>query len=258
MAPAASTAVEPSTIGHARTSSGPAVRNEIRPSSRYESADHALEARLGDPELVHERGGVVGLELTELHLDPRREEVDDRLPVVVRAADRVRELARAGQVLLADVEQHEHRLLGQEPEAAHRLRLVVGQAGVADRAAGLELGLEPAQHDLLPLVRLPLGGGAVASAGRESLEPSVDHREVGEDELEIEPLEVARRDRRIPPGAAMTRRRTPARRGAARPNRGAAPGARPAGPPSRRGPRSTAAGRAGRHRSRLPGPPSSA
>ena len=38
IAPAASTAVEPSGIGQARTSSGPAVRNEIRPSSVYDSA----------------------------------------------------------------------------------------------------------------------------------------------------------------------------------------------------------------------------
>ena len=54
MAPAASTAVEPSGIGHARTSSGPAVRNEIEPEQPVGQRDDPVEARPGDPELLHE------------------------------------------------------------------------------------------------------------------------------------------------------------------------------------------------------------
>ena len=113
---------------------------------------------------------------------------------------RADELTGGREVPLADVEQHQHWLLGQEPEATHRLRLVLGQAGVADRPAGLELRLEPAQDDLLALVRLALGRRPVAAAGAEPLEPTVDHREVGEDELEVQLLEVARRVHASPTG----------------------------------------------------------
>ncbi len=44
---------------------------------------------------------------------------------------------------LADVEQHEDRLLGEEPEAADGLLLVGVEAEVADRRAGLEALVEP-------------------------------------------------------------------------------------------------------------------
>ena len=112
---------------------------------------------------------------------------------VVAGADPSTSGRRAGEVALADVEQHEHRLLGEEPEAAERLLLVGVERLVADRAAGLERRLEARQDDLLALVRLALGGRPVAPGAAQPLEPAVDHREVGEDELEVELLEVAGR-----------------------------------------------------------------
>ena len=61
---------------------------------------------------------------------------------------------------------------------------------------GLEPGVDPPQDDLLALGRLALGRGAVPAARLEPLEPTLGHRQVGQQELEVEPLEVARRDRR--------------------------------------------------------------
>ena len=90
-----------------------------------------------------------------------------------------------------DVEQDQHGLLGQEPEAADGLRLVIVEPEVADRRAGLEALVDPLQHDLLALGRFALGRGAVPAAALQALEPALGHREVGEHELEIELLEVA-------------------------------------------------------------------
>ncbi len=53
--------------------------------------------------------------------------------------------------------------------------------------------MDPAQDGLLALGRLALGRVAVARAGLEPLDPALGHRQVGEQELEVEPLEVARR-----------------------------------------------------------------
>ena len=52
--------------------------------------------------------------------------------------------------------------------------------------------MDPAQDDLLAPGRLALGLRAVLAAALEPLEPALGHREVGERELEIELLEVAR------------------------------------------------------------------
>ena len=53
--------------------------------------------------------------------------------------------------------------------------------------------MEPAQDDLLALVGLALGRRPVPAAALEPLEPPLGHREVGQGELEVEPLEVAGR-----------------------------------------------------------------
>ncbi len=52
-------------------------------------------------------------------------------------------------------------------------------------------GVEPGQDGLLPLVRFALGGCTVAAGRPEPLEPAFGHRQVGQDELQVEPLEVA-------------------------------------------------------------------
>ena len=86
---------------------------------------------------------------------------------------------RRREVPLADVEQHEHGLLGQEAEAADRLRVVGIEPQVADRRAGLETLVDPAQHDLFAPGRLAFRLRAVLAAALEPLEPALGHREVG-------------------------------------------------------------------------------
>src|SRR6476660_10387108 len=98
----------------------------------------------------------------------------------------------ARQVTLADVQQHEDRLLGQEPEPADRLRVVIVETEVADRRAGLEPLMDPSDDDLLPLGGLALGLRPVAATRLEPLQSTLGHRQVGERELEVELLEVAR------------------------------------------------------------------
>ena len=53
--------------------------------------------------------------------------------------------------------------------------------------------MEALDDDLLALVGLALGRRAVAAAALQPLEPPLGHRQVGQHELEVEPLEVARR-----------------------------------------------------------------
>ena len=53
--------------------------------------------------------------------------------------------------------------------------------------------MDPAQDRVLALGRLAFGGIAVPRAGLEPLDPALGHRQVGEHELEVEPLEVAGR-----------------------------------------------------------------
>ena len=83
--------------------------------------------------------------------------------VVRRRAIRATSAGAAAQVALADVEQDEDRLLGQEAEAADRLLVVGIEAEVADRRAGLEAGVDAPEDDLLALGGLALGRRAVAA-----------------------------------------------------------------------------------------------
>ena len=52
--------------------------------------------------------------------------------------------------------------------------------------------MQPLEDDLLALGRFALRGRPVAPAPLQPLQPALGHREIGQDELEIEPLEVAR------------------------------------------------------------------
>jgi hypothetical protein len=132
MAPAASTAVEPAGIVGARREERDQAEQSVG------EVNHALESGLGDPELLHERRRVLRLQLPQLHLDPRRQVIDHRVLVGVAGGKRGRPSRSGREIRLAHVEQDEHWLLGQEAEAAHRLGLVIGEPGVADRVAGLE------------------------------------------------------------------------------------------------------------------------
>jgi hypothetical protein len=158
----------------------------MRPSRRSE-ADDPVETGLGDPELLHEHGGLVGLEFAELHLDPGGQRVDEGVTVVVGGGDPLDERRAGGDLALADVQEHEDGLLGQEAEATDCLPVVEVEAQVADRPAGVEARLEPPEDDLLALVRLALGGGAVAARRAEPLEAPVD-QPGRRGELEVELL----------------------------------------------------------------------
>ncbi len=164
----------------------------MSPRRRYESAMTRSRPDSCDPELLHEHGGLVGFQLAQLHLDPGRQGLHhDVLVLVSRQRSRPRGRASSRHVPLPDVEEHEDRLLGEEPEAADGLRVVGIEAQVADRRPGLEGLMDAPHHDLFALGGLALGLGAVAAAALESLQPPLGHREVGEDELEVELLEVA-------------------------------------------------------------------
>ena len=65
--------------------------------------------------------------------------------MVVPAGDPGDELGLRRDVRLADIEQDEDGLLGQEAEAADRLLVVAGQLEVADRPALDEARMEPAR-----------------------------------------------------------------------------------------------------------------
>ena len=99
----------------------------------------------------------------------------------------------ARDVALADVQEHEHRLLGEEPEAADRLLLVGGELLVADRAAGGQARVEALEDHELSIVRLALGRRAVVTLLAQPLDAPICHGEVGEDEFEVEALDVAPR-----------------------------------------------------------------
>ena len=95
-----------------------------------------------------------------------------------------------GQVALADVEQDQDGLLGQEPEAPQVLLLVRVERLVADRVAIHEARPEPLEQGRLALVRLALCRGAVAARATEPLQPAVHDRQIRQDELQVELLEV--------------------------------------------------------------------
>ena len=221
--------------------------------------DDPVQPRLGDAELLHEHRRLVRLQLAELHLDPGREGIDHGVPVVVaggdRAATRSPAPARSPSPTFSStstgfwVRNRNPRIAFSSSGSSSTSRIGV---------PGLERLVEPPQDDFLALVRLRARPGSRAGRCPEPLEAALGHRQVGQDELEVEALEVAggvdaavgMRDAQGP--------RTRGPRGAARRSRAAARGGRPAAPRCRRAPRSRAAAPAGRRRSRRPGRSSSA
>ena len=81
----------------------------------------------------------------------------------------------------------EDRLLREEGEPADRLGLVLGQVQGADRRLGLQRRREPQEDRLLLDVGVrPL----LLDRGLEPLEPSLDHLEVGQDQLRLQVHDV--------------------------------------------------------------------
>src|SRR5436190_23125308 len=113
--------------------------------------------------------------------------------MLVAGSNRRDALPRGRDLPLADIQQHQDRLLGQEAEASDRLFLVRVELRVADRRALLQGSLEPDDHGLFALVRLLLGRRAVATALLQPLEAALDEGKIREDELGVEPIDVARR-----------------------------------------------------------------
>src|SRR5436190_23719904 len=102
-----------------------------------------------------------------------------RLPVVIPSSERGDALACPGEVPLADVQQDEDRLLGQEAEAADRLLVLRLERGVTDRRSLLQRRFQSPEDRLLALVRLPLGGRAVAATRLQAFQAPVDEGQVG-------------------------------------------------------------------------------
>ena len=161
-----------------------------QPEEAVREGDDPVQAALGDAQLRAEGGGLFLVQLAELHLDPGRERVHERVPVVVASGDRRHELAGSREVALTHVQEDEDRLLGQEAEAPQGLLLVGIEPGVADRMAVREGASDSLEDHALPLVRLALGGRPVATRPAQPLQAPVDHGEVGQDELEVELLQV--------------------------------------------------------------------
>ena len=114
--------------------------------------------------------------------------------MVVAGGERGDPLPCPGDVALADVQQDEDRLLGQEPEAADRLLLV----GVEARRRG------SASRPRAPALSRPRTASSRSFASRSAgvpwrplclqpLEAALDEGEVGQDELGVEPVEIAGR-----------------------------------------------------------------
>ena len=156
--------------------------------------DDPTEPGFRDPELLHEHGRLVGLELAELHLDLGRQRLDEG---VAGACTRRRSAptssgaaARSPSPTLSStrtgfwVRKRKPRIAFSSSGSRARSRIGV---------PGLETGVDPPQDGILALGRLALGGVAVPGAGLEPLDPALGHRQVGQQELEVEPLEVARR-----------------------------------------------------------------
>src|SRR5947208_14680937 len=107
------------------------------------------------------------------------------------------DLAGACDVALADVEQNQHGLLGQEAEAADALLVVVRQFDIANWLSLVQGRNDLLQYGELAIVRLALGGSAVVALNLEPLDALLDNRKIGEDEFEVQTLDIATRINRL-------------------------------------------------------------
>ena len=146
----------------------------------------------GQPELLHERGGLVGVELAELHLDLGRQRVDERHGDG-RSARRSRPRSRSPTAMSVSptlsstrtgfwVRKRKPRIAFSSSPVSSRSR--IGQPSTRPAWSRLE-------DRLLALVGVPFGLRPVTAARLEPLEAALGHRQVGQDELEVEPLEIA-------------------------------------------------------------------
>ncbi len=153
-------------------------------------ADHAVEARLGEPQVLAEGLRVLRRQLGHLGLDRGRDRADSEpgLARVLLEARALEPRGRLADLLLTEVGDEQHRLAGQERVAAQPRLLVLRELELAQRPLGFERLLQPLEERALAHV---LGLVGLLDVGLEPLEPALDRGEVGEDQLELEHLRVA-------------------------------------------------------------------
>ena len=158
-------------------------------------ADHAIEPRFREPEILQERLGVGRFERGDLELDLRAHRHGPRAfareerghPGLLGGA-----LDAGGRfdVGLVHVEHDEQRLGRQQLEAAQPPQVVAREAERSQRLPVLERGAAPHQQILflVQVRRLVL-----LEVLLHALEPAFDDAEVGEDQLVFHRLGIARR-----------------------------------------------------------------
>ena len=207
IAAAASTAVAPRRSVQARHSSSPAVKKLNSPSSCVGQADDAAAARLGDAQVLHEERRVV---LGELARSPPRScRPAPRRPScgwpIAYLRPPPRASARSAQLRLVDVQHHQHRLLGQEPVATQPSaprRRRGRRSGAACPSDEVRLAAASSSASSWAFCSRS-AGDAVAAGGAQLLQPLLDHRQVGDRELQVELLDVAPRIGRALGGAGL-------------------------------------------------------
>ena len=165
--------------------SSPAVKNAISSSSA--NAPPTTRCRLDsrDAEVGAHRGGVLVLELGELGLDA----AGDRDRARALGGGVLGDRRRHGVVALVDVGDEQHRLGGQRPEVAQRVRRVGGRRDGASGTAGMERVDQLAQPGLLG----DRGTLAAARVAHDARMAALGLLEVGEDQLGLDRLDVGER-----------------------------------------------------------------
>ena len=215
----------------ARVSSGPGGEERDEAQQLVAQPDDALQAGALQAQVLAEDGGLLLGQLADLHLDARRERLDQGRPVRDPARDAGHDRgARRGMSASPMLSSDEHRLLGQEAEAADALGVVLGQLQVADRPPRREGRQDAAPGPPAPArsPRAPRAcrGGRWCAASRPASRPRSGRRA-------RTPAPAARcpaTGRPTRRGAAPTGRRRRAPRGAARPRCAAGPAGRPGCP----------------------------
>ena len=196
--PAASRARVPRRIVQARTSSSPTVKNEMQAEQLVAGADHAVRrwarrgrARRGTPLLAARRGA----------RSPPRSGADDDHRLGARAPRPAGTCPASAPAtsLLADVEHHQHRLGGEQLEAAQP-PLVVGVESSTSRSGRSASSAGSTTPASSACSRSSSGVQAALGRLRQPLEPALHQLVVGEDQLEVELV------RRRAPGRRCRRR----------------------------------------------------
>ena len=158
IAPAASTAVAPSGTGQARTSSGPGGQERDQAQQPVGQARSPGRARTRRCPSSSMNAAASSGSSSPSSISIRADSASTiTWSMVVAGRDPLDQGRRRGDLRLADVEQDQDRLLGQEPEPPDPLLLVRIERQVADRRPGLQPFVDPAQDDLLALGGLALG-----------------------------------------------------------------------------------------------------